>query len=203
MSTPSEAPAPSCAVCGIKSGDLSRCSGCKARYYCGRVCQTADWKSHKGPCAATPKWYDKYRMCKDGNSHEGRLELVTWDCPEEGTGWGACFAEDSADMKRQFETEFGGDEEKFYEYWPRGFRWTCCGTHARMNFGCDHHGTGSRPCTCDFCKMGKPLPSSIFNEKTAERHGLKALRRGPDPRSYNRFLAIEAATGRTMFGLEM
>ncbi|KAJ7899045.1 hypothetical protein B0H13DRAFT_1718217 [Mycena leptocephala] len=192
---------PSCSVCG-KSGEILRCSGCKLRYYCGRKCQTSDWKSHKGPCAAAPKWYDKHRLCRDGNSHEGRLELITWDCPEEGKGWGAYFADESESLKRKFEIEFESDEEKLFDYWPRGFRWTCCGTHAGMDYGCDHHGTGSRPCTCDFCRMGKPLPSSIFNEKTPSRRGL-TLRPGPDPRSYNRFYAVQAATGRTMLGLEM
>ncbi|KAJ7497606.1 hypothetical protein FB451DRAFT_1018170 [Mycena latifolia] len=183
-------------------GELFRCSGCKSRYYCGTTCQAADWKSHKKACAATPKWYDKHRMCRDGYKHEGRLELVIWDCELQGTGWGACAVEDSEDLKRIFETEFGGDEEKLFAYWPKGFRWTCCGTHARMAHGCDHHGTGTCPCTCDFCRMGKPLPSGIFNEQTPFRHGL-TLRRGPDPRSYNPVYAIQAAVGRTMFGLEM
>ncbi|KAJ6587219.1 hypothetical protein DFH09DRAFT_1142914 [Mycena vulgaris] len=192
---------PFCSVCE-NSGEILRCSGCKSRYYCGIACQTSDWKSHKRACVAAPKWYDKHRMCRDGNKHEGRLELVTWDCPEQEMGWGAYPAEDSEELKKKFETEFGSDEEKMFQYWPRGFRWTCCGTHARMAHGCDHHGTGSYPCTCDFCRMGKPLPSSIFNEKTPFRHGL-ILRPGPDPRSFNRFLAVNAATGRTMFGLEM
>ncbi|KAJ6500194.1 hypothetical protein C8R47DRAFT_1257850 [Mycena vitilis] len=200
MSTPSE-DAPACSVCG-KSGEISRCSGCKLRYYCGRDCQTSDWRSHKSACAATPRWYDKHRMCTDGNKHEGRLELMTWDCPEEELGWGACFADESEDLKRKFEEEFGSDEEKFFEDWPQGFRWTCCGTDAAMEYGCDHHGTGSRPCTCDFCRMGKPLPSSIYNEKTASRHGLN-LRRGPDPRSSNPLLAMAAATGRGILGMDM
>ncbi|KAJ7346964.1 hypothetical protein DFH08DRAFT_869925 [Mycena albidolilacea] len=195
---------PSCSVCG-KSGEIFRCSGCKTRFYCGRECQTSDWKSHKRPCAAAPKWYDKHRVCSDGNNHEGRLELITWDCPEAeygSLGWGACSSDEADDLKKKFETEFGGDEEKFFEYWPQGFRWTCCGTDAGMEYGCDHHGSGSQPCSCDFCGMGKPLPASIFNEKTPSRHGLN-LRRGPDPRSFNRFAAIHTATSRTMMGLEM
>ncbi|KAJ7045842.1 hypothetical protein C8F04DRAFT_940002 [Mycena alexandri] len=194
---------PSCSVCGKTGDNISRCSGCKSRNYCSKSCQISDWKAHKGTCAVAPKWYDKHRMCRDGYNHEGRLELVTWDCPEEGKGWGACLAEESEELKKIFETEFGGEEEKLYNYWPRAFRWTCCGTHAGMNHGCDHHGTGSNPCTCDFCRMGKPLPSSIFNEKTPSRYGLTNLRPGPDPRSYHYGLAVAAATGRTMFGLEM
>jgi hypothetical protein len=66
-------------------------------------------------------------LCRDGNSHEGRLELITWDCPEEGKGWGAYFADESESLKRKFEIEFESDEEKLFDYWPRGFRWTCCG----------------------------------------------------------------------------
>ncbi|KAK7055546.1 hypothetical protein R3P38DRAFT_2847746 [Favolaschia claudopus] len=191
----------SCAVCG-KTENLLRCSGCRERLYCSQACQLSDWKTHKVPCAASSKWYDKFRMCDDGTMHEGRLELVTWDCPEEGFGWGAYPAEESAELKELFEIEFDGDEEKFFDYWPRGFRWTCCGTHARMKFGCDHHGKGSVPCTCDFCRMGRPLPDSIYYEKTPFRHGL-ALPRGPDPRSFNQYLAVNAAVGRTMIGLAM
>ncbi|KAJ7091103.1 hypothetical protein C8R44DRAFT_647631 [Mycena epipterygia] len=191
----------SCSVCA-KPGEISRCAGCKLRFYCGRACQRSDWKMHRKACAATPKWYDKHRMCRDGNNHEGRLELVTWESAEHQTGWGACELDQADEMKRYFETELGGDEEKLFKYWPVGFRWTCCGTHARKAHGCDHHGTGTRPCTCDFCRMGKPLPPGIWNEKTPHRDGL-TLRRGPDPRSYNPLYAIEAAVGRTILGLEM
>ncbi|KAF7376440.1 hypothetical protein MSAN_00059600 [Mycena sanguinolenta] len=156
---------PACSVCAKSGGEMHQCSGCKAKYYCGRECQTADWKAHKKACAAAPKWYDKHRLCQDGTTHEGRLELITWNCPEKGLGWGACFADESDDLKTKFKLKFGGDEAKFFDYWPQGFRWTCCGTDAGMSYGCDHHGSGSRPCTCDFCKMGKPLPNGIFNEK--------------------------------------
>ncbi|KAG6831555.1 hypothetical protein H0H92_009474 [Tricholoma furcatifolium] len=49
----------------------------------------ADWNSHKKDCGKRggnpvnsnfgtgPKWYDKYRKCRDGNNHEGDLELIT------------------------------------------------------------------------------------------------------------------------------
>ncbi|KAJ7217714.1 hypothetical protein GGX14DRAFT_597525 [Mycena pura] len=177
---------PSCSVCGA-SGQISRCSGCKGRYYCGTACQRGDWNTHKRACAAAPKWYDKHRKCQDGRNHEGRLELITWDCPEEELGWGACFADESDDLKKKFETEFGSDEEKFFEHWPQGFRWTCCGTDGGMDYGCDHHGSGSRSCTCDYCRMGEPLPDDVFNEKTAARHGLN-LRRGPDVRSFRQYM---------------
>ncbi|KAF8066747.1 hypothetical protein FPV67DRAFT_1626779 [Lyophyllum atratum] len=186
-----------CAVC--KKGpdelkaELQQCSLCKSRYYCGRECQTSDWKTHKVTCqrsgggsgsGSQGKWYDKYRKCSDGNKHEGEMELITWNCPKDGTGWGAVFLEESDDMKRKFETEMGGDLEKLYRYHDSAFRWTCCGTSAGMDYGCDHHGSGSFPCSCDFCRMGKPLTERIYKEQSAERMGLN-LRRGPDPRSYN------------------
>jgi hypothetical protein len=54
----------------------------------------------------------------------------------------------------------------------------------------------------DLCRMGKPLPDRIYKEKTSSRMGLK-LPRGPDPRSFNPGLAMSAAAGRSLFGLEM
>ena len=142
-------------------------------------------------------------------------------CEEEGVGFGACCLEECDDLKKAFEIEFEGNLEKFYKYRPHAFRWTCCGMVGDMDYGCDHHGTGSKPCSCDFCRcapqdhqvyqrgltlishrMGKPLPEGIYNEKSASRMGLK-LPRGPDPRSFNPALAVSAATGRSLFGMEM
>jgi len=102
-------------------------------------------------------------------------------------GWGNCLASESDELKEKFEKEFNSNEEKMYEYWPQGFRWTCCGTEGDQRFGCDHHGNGSTPCSCDFCKMGKPIPDSIHKNRTESAAG-KGLRlsRGPDPRSFNR-----------------
>jgi hypothetical protein len=114
----------------------------KSRYYRGKVlysfahpayphhtgrqvphAKPQTWQLHKRACAD-----DKHRMCRDGNNHEGRLELVTWDCEGAETGWGACFLDDDpGDLKRAFETEYGSDEEKFFADWPKSFRWTCCG----------------------------------------------------------------------------
>ena len=54
----------------------------------------------------------------------------------------------------------------------------------------------------DSYRMGKPLPEGIYKKKTTTRMGLN-LPRGPDPRSFNVALAISAATGRSMFGMEM
>ncbi|KAF9649326.1 hypothetical protein BDM02DRAFT_3094964, partial [Thelephora ganbajun] len=146
--------------------------------------------------------YDKYRKCQDDAKHEGQLELITWVCEEEQLGFGACCFEDCDDLKEIFEIEFEGNLAKFYEYRPHAFRWTCCGMPGDMRFGCDHHGTGSKPCSCDFCTVGRPLPEGIYKKKSASRMGLN-LPRGPDPRSFNRALAISAATGRSLFGMEM
>ncbi|KDR69935.1 hypothetical protein GALMADRAFT_255247 [Galerina marginata CBS 339.88] len=198
-------PAPGCSVCKKPDNGevkIQRCSRCHSRFYCGRECQTADWPTHKAACGKTMQWYDRFRKCKDGSRHEGRLELITWPNAKEGTGWGQCFADEADDLRRKFEEEYDGDEGKFFKYWPQGFRWTCCGTDSGMKWGCDHHGSGSKPCTCDFCRMGKPLPDSVFNDDSATRHGLN-LRRGPDPRSFNAGLATVAAASRTMMGLEM
>ena len=60
--------------------------------------------------------------------------------------------EEAEEHKRMFEVECRGKKSLFFKKWPQAFRWTCCGTDAGMNYGCDHHGSGSRPCTCDFCQ---------------------------------------------------
>ena len=162
---------PRCVVCS-GTGPLKRCARCHTTQYCSTSCQKLDWKSHKPHCNtpvadSSSPWYDKYRLCRDKAKHEGRLELITWSVPAssqrptdeydfcEDMGWGNCVAgEDSDGLRQKFETEFAGSEERFYEYWPQGFRWTCCGYDGDQNFGCDHHGKGSTPCTCDFCKVG-------------------------------------------------
>lgn len=38
-----------CDKCG-KEAQLHKCGGCGTRYYCGKDCQKADWKEHKGAC---------------------------------------------------------------------------------------------------------------------------------------------------------
>ncbi|KAF8180571.1 hypothetical protein BJ912DRAFT_980762, partial [Pholiota molesta] len=184
-------PVRSCSVCDKSQSEdatILQCSRCQDRFYCGRECQLADWRKHRRFCGMPRKWYDKYRRCRDDNFHEGDLELITWPADFEGTatGWGHCALEDADALRAKFEGEFGGDQEKLLLYFPRAFRWTCCGTHAGMDWGCDHHGSGFKPCTCDFCHMGRPLPESIYYERTASRYGLHNLRRGPDLRSFQR-----------------
>lgn len=89
-------------------------------------------------------WYDKHRKCGDGSLHEGRLELITWKGDDGGEvlGWGACVLGECDDLKKTFERKYGGNEAKFFEYWPQGFRWTCCGLPGNNDYGCDHHGAG-------------------------------------------------------------
>jgi hypothetical protein len=156
---------------------MHQCSRCRVRLYCGKSsalswlrgtirclifhekknpgteCQSSDWPTHKHTCRDTP-WYTKYRKCDDGSLHEGKLELITWNSNSDGDkmGWGNVLLEESADMKAKFEGEFKGDPRKLYRDWPQAFRWTCCGMDAGMKFGCDHHGEGSKPCSCDFCR---------------------------------------------------
>lgn len=86
--------------------------------------------------------------------HHGEMELITWDGNDHGEamGWGNVIKEESEDMKKKYEDEFGRDDAKLFAYWPQAFRWTCCGMPADMPWGCDHHGTGPRPCRCDFCE---------------------------------------------------
>jgi RNA recognition motif-containing protein len=42
-----------CDVCKKDNDDCKWCSVCKNIRYCGRECQTADWKHHKKVCTAT------------------------------------------------------------------------------------------------------------------------------------------------------
>lgn len=95
-------------------------------------------------------WHSRSRLSP------GKLELMTWEWtdPDLGRriGWGSAFIEEAEDVKRRFEVEYKGKRSLLFKKRPQAFRWTCCGTHARMKFGCDHHGSGSKPCTCDFCQ---------------------------------------------------
>lgn len=161
-----------------------------------RDCQAAHWKAHKKRCIqGKPRhpilaWQDRFRKCDDGNRHFGTLDLITWDgidpdCEDMELGWGGVVREEAAEHKEKFEKEYGSDKGKFCEYWPGAFRWTCCGMRAIEGWaGCDHHGhpDAPSPCTCDFCKAGRPLSDRIHNKRVRSQaaQGL-ALRRGPDP----------------------
>lgn len=168
---------PKCAVCASEVS-TKKCARCRNIQYCSATCQRADWRAHKPRCHPPQVWYDAHRRCDDGVNHEGRLELITWPSSaadtgeEEDLGWGACFVEESEDLKHKFETEYEGDEEKWYGCWPQGFRWTCCGVPGDQMFGCDHHGSGPTACTCDFCRV-----SSLFIScQEMTKFGLKYCR---------------------------
>lgn len=50
---------------------------------------------------------------------------MTWKGEDEhvGTlGWGGVVEDESENHRKKFETEFASSEEKFYKYWPQGFR---------------------------------------------------------------------------------
>lgn len=152
---------PGCAACHGTT-TLRKCGRCHVIQYCSLTCQKADWSCHKAHCCrlAGLPWYDLYRQCKDGAKHEGRLEIITWSTPAnehedfpEAMGWGNVIASEADQLKRKFETDLHGDEAKLYQEWPQAFRWTCCGASGENRFGCDHHGKGSKPCTCDFCRV--------------------------------------------------
>jgi hypothetical protein len=49
--------------------------------------------------------------------------------------------------------------------------------------------------------MGKPVSDRIYNEKVASRMGLN-LPKGPDPRSYNPVLSMNAEIGRSVLGMD-
>ncbi|KZW03512.1 hypothetical protein EXIGLDRAFT_664113 [Exidia glandulosa HHB12029] len=191
-----------------QNGDLKRCSACASALYCDAVCQKKHWPEHKRLCRPVEgNWSDKYRGCQDGSTHQGKLELITWtsepDSDGERTGFGAVYLNEAEDVKTMFKKKFKGDEEKFFKWRPAAFRWTCCGLDGDQNFGCDHHDVRyPKPCMCDFCAMGKPLPDSIYYGAEASRMGLK-LSRGPDPRSFNPAKAALCVLGRTITGLEM
>ncbi|ESK80844.1 set and mynd domain containing 2 [Moniliophthora roreri MCA 2997] len=197
-----------CFVCRTRKTfkDLKRCGRCKGPLYCSAECQQKDWPSHKPNCVKATLWYDGFRACRDGSVHEGKLELIAWEGYDENgrplKKWSAGSDRELAILKHKFEDEFKGDLKKFFGLWPRGFRWTCCGVTAAQTWGCDHHGSGSKSCTCDFCHMGKPLPEAMYNHPTASRKGLTLLR-GPDPRSYNPALAMMSVVGRKVHGLQM
>ncbi|KAI0736298.1 hypothetical protein C8Q72DRAFT_948599 [Fomitopsis betulina] len=155
--------------------NFKRCSRCRAALYCG-LCDDSD------------RWYDKYRGCKGGSMHEGKLELMTWEWTNHDigcrVGWGNSLLEDAAETRRRFEVDCRGKKSLFYKHARRlrPPRWWEQAVH--------------------FCHMGKPLPDGRYYKEDGVRMGLK-LNRGPDPRSFHPGLAATAATGRTLCGLEI
>lgn len=99
-------------------------------------------------------WIDAHCTCEDGGNHEGNLEIITWysGSGDDKLGWGKVYIDDADELKQKFEIEFNSSHEKVYEYRPLAFRWTYCGMDGAQDFGCDHHGSGSKACSCDFCR---------------------------------------------------
>jgi hypothetical protein len=168
------------------------------------ACQRGHWKQHKVHCRENGQWFDKYRaVLEDGSTHFGDLELITGRWTHEygdEIGWANAFLRDVDELRAKFETTFHGSEEWFFVYRRQAFRWTCCGQDAYTKRGCDHHGPGPKPCSCDFCmygmptvcwllaslrstsyRMGKPLPPKLYENPEGSAMGL-TLSRGPDPR---------------------
>ena len=117
--------------------------------------------------------------------HEGEVDLIIWPYEEDGCelGWGGVAADKADEFKAMFLNEYDGNEKRFAEYWDNAFRWTCCGSSlGEGTQGCDHHGRGSVPCSCPFCRAGMALPEPL-SKHTQTSYGLN-LYCGPDPRSF-------------------
>ena len=65
-----------CSACGKASneGRLSLCKGCDAAWYCGSVCQRANWREHKSACRSV----QRKRAAMAGQKHITMLG----ECPE-------------------------------------------------------------------------------------------------------------------------
>ncbi|KAJ7167396.1 hypothetical protein C8R43DRAFT_985149 [Mycena crocata] len=72
---------PRCDVCSKTQIEIpsetmqTPCSGCRARIYCGKLCQKSDWQSHKKHCSEM----GKYRKMK---KETGRVGLVNEGCKD-------------------------------------------------------------------------------------------------------------------------
>ena len=183
---PAAPPGPTCAACRA-TGKLRRCAGCRTTLYCSTECQRADWRAHKracrqaqaqvpAPAAARAAWWEAHRKkTEDGTEHFGRLELMTWRCVDEDgdeLGFAGFVASEDEEVRREFQDKYGGDEARYFEYRPEGFRWTCCGVAADIGtYGCDHHGDPRAPsaCRCDFCRAGRPLDEGTWRRKLASQ----------------------------------
>ncbi|CAM9410204.1 unnamed protein product, partial [Heterosigma akashiwo] len=196
----------------LKCGRCNKYKNPDPAYYCSVECQKSHWPTHKMECkklapeikaaAALNEnkkdWAAKYRRTEDGSLHFGRLELCTWNGVSEGEeiGWGGTLVEEVEDLQNKFRSWGGKVEDpyaninalkKLVDYWDNAFRWTCCGLSPGEGVhGCDHHGhrEARKPCGCDYCRAGEPLPEKLWQKKLKKysAQGLKLLR-GPDPRS--------------------
>lgn len=207
----------SCFYCGVtetpKNEPLRRCSCCKAAYYCTADHQARHWTQHKSWCyqrdIPEEKWWEKARPCAlcskkhpwklpcdqcdvHHDAHEGVVDLIIWPYQDKGNqlGWGGTVVEEADKLRATFLGKYNSCEDKFAEYWPTAFRWTCCGTSLLDGTeGCMHHGTASFPCTCHFCRHGFPLPMELCRHTQAS-YGLQ-LNCGPDLRSFSAISFIQ------------
>lgn len=140
--------------------------------------------------------------------HEGIPELIVWNFPHSRnqwtdfgpTYWGGRRDEEKAMALKQKFREMGYDQEKLAQHWSGAFRWTCCGASLSSSNPCDHHGSGSKACSCDLCVMGKELPETLKLENVTN-YGL-GLCNGPDPRSYDSLRAGMHGIMRDAFGMD-
>ena len=133
-------------------------------------------------------------------THTGQLELVEWSMrggpeivdsdgeDEEAMGWGFTLAEESSELRAQFEEKHSArtpaDLAAFFDSRHDGcFRWTCCGSEGGTVCGCDHHGEG---CSCDYCNC------SPFASMGRSMSGMRAAEGAAPyrPSSTNRFLRL-------------
>lgn len=70
---------------------------------------------------------------------------------------GVLLREECDDLRKPLETEFEGNLERIYKYYPHAltFRWTSCGMTGDLDLGCDDH----KPCSCDFNSWVSPVGS--------------------------------------------
>ena len=70
-----------CAYCvegTAETVQLTLCSGCRTVYYCGKACQTADWKRHRPTCRAVAQESELARQALRMAQELSHLSLVFW-----------------------------------------------------------------------------------------------------------------------------
>ncbi|KZT67283.1 hypothetical protein DAEQUDRAFT_729322 [Daedalea quercina L-15889] len=71
-------------------------------------------------------------------------------------GLGQRLPREAEHLRREFEVDCKGKKSLFFKRWPQGFRWTCCDLDGETNYGCDHRGGGSKPCTWRLVPVSGP-----------------------------------------------
>eukprot|EP01063_Lacrimia_lanifica_P033139 TRINITY_DN5820_c0_g2_i2.p1 TRINITY_DN5820_c0_g2~~TRINITY_DN5820_c0_g2_i2.p1 ORF type:complete len:372 (+),score=120.63 TRINITY_DN5820_c0_g2_i2:127-1242(+) len=173
-----------------KAADAADAKKEKLQTLLGRAGKDAWWKGADHKCGYCLETHEIARSCHckiekerkgmifEQEFHDGELQLMTWLMEEEK----------DVGQLRLFRTVCEGKEDVYFKH-PKGtheyFRWTCCRqTWGEGKNGCDHHGTGSTPCSCDFCRAGLPVPEKFRHpDAPAAKHLEMRLSWGPDPRS--------------------